>query len=193
TTTTHKTLRGPRGGIIIAEKNFGKFIDKMVFPGIQGGPLMHIIAAKAVAFGEALKPEFKRYQSQIIKNSKKLSEELKKRDFRPVTGGTDNHLILIDLTNSNISGSRAEKILEKVGIVVNKNLIPFDQKDPTTTSGIRLGTPTVTSRGMKEAEMAQIAAWIEEAINNRRNKKIILKIRKEIKKFCYEFPIYKKR
>ncbi len=193
TTTTHKTLRGPRGGIIIAEKNFGKFIDKMVFPGIQGGPLMHIIAAKAVAFGEALKPEFKRYQSQIIKNSKKLSEELKKRDFRPVTGGTDNHLILIDLTNKNISGSRAEKILEKVGIVVNKNLIPFDQKDPTTTSGIRLGTPTVTSRGMKEAEMAQIAAWIEEAINNRRNKKIILKIRKEIKKFCYEFPIYKKR
>ncbi len=193
TTTTHKTLRGPRGGMIIAEKKFGKTIDRMVFPGIQGGPLMHIIAAKAVALGEALKPEFKRYQSRIIKNSKKLAEELKKRDFRPVTGGTDNHLILIDLTNKNISGSQAEKILERVGIVVNKNLIPFDQKHPTTTSGIRLGTPTVTSRGMKEAEMVQIAAWIEKAINNRKNKKIISKIRKEIKEFCYEFPIYKKK
>ncbi|WP_026475781.1 serine hydroxymethyltransferase [Alkaliphilus transvaalensis] len=157
TTTTHKTLRGPRGGAILCKEEFAKKIDKSIFPGIQGGPLMHVIAAKAVAFKEALSPEFKSYQEQVLKNAKRLGEELVNRGFKLVSGGTDNHLLLIDLRNKNITGKDAEKLLDEVGITVNKNTIPFDPQSPFVTSGIRIGTPAVTTRGMKEEDMVTIA------------------------------------
>ncbi|MDD3234454.1 MAG: serine hydroxymethyltransferase, partial [Candidatus Omnitrophica bacterium] len=160
TSTTHKTLRGPRGGFILCRKEFAKKIDSRIFPGLQGGPLMHVIAAKAVAFGEAMKPEFKDYQKQIVCNAQEMAEGLAGKGYRIVSGGTDNHLMLVDLTSKNISGKQASDVLEEVNITVNKNLIPYDKQSPAVTSGIRIGTPAVTTRGMKETQMRQIADFI---------------------------------
>jgi glycine hydroxymethyltransferase len=188
TTTTHKTLRGPRGGLILCKEQFAKQIDKAIFPGIQGGPLMHVIAAKAVAFGEALKPEFKEYQAQIIKNAAVLSEELVKQGFRVVSGGTDNHLMLLDLQPFGITGKEMEARLDSVHITVNKNTIPNDPQSPFVTSGIRVGTPAVTSRGFKEAEMVKIAAWMKEIAANYEESKD--RISQEVMALCENFPIY---
>ena len=188
TTTTHKTLRGPRGGLILCKEQFAKQIDKAIFPGIQGGPLMHIIAAKAVAFGEALKPEFKEYQQQIVKNAAVLSEELVKQGFRVVSGGTDNHLMLLDLQPFGITGKEMEARLDSVHITVNKNTIPNDPQSPFVTSGIRVGTPAVTSRGFKEAEMIKIAAWMKEIAANYEESKD--RISAEVMALCENFPIY---
>lgn len=189
TTTTHKTLRGPRGGAIICKEKYAKELDKTIFPGMQGGPLMHIIAAKAVCFGEALKPEFKQYAEQVVKNAKVLAEELIKYGFRLVSGGTDNHLILIDLTNKDITGKDAEKLLDSVRITANKNTIPFETKSPFITSGIRIGTAAVTTRGFKEEEMKQIAAFINEAIENRDQD--LTSLKEKVTELCNKFPIYK--
>ncbi len=188
TTTTHKTLRGPRGGLILCKEQFAKQIDKAIFPGIQGGPLMHVIAAKAVAFGEALKPEFKEYQQQIVKNAAVLSEELTKQGFRVVSGGTDNHLMLLDLQPFGITGKEMEARLDSVHITVNKNTIPNDPQSPFVTSGIRVGTPAVTSRGFKEAEMVKIAAWMKEIAANYEESKD--RISAEVMALCENFPIY---
>ncbi len=188
TTTTHKTLRGPRGGMILCKESYANQIDKAVFPGIQGGPLMHVIAAKAVCFGEALKPEFKIYQEQVIKNAKVLAEELQKCGFKLLSDGTDNHLILIDLRNKGITGKELEVRLDEVGITVNKNSIPYDPEKPSITSGIRIGTPAVTTRGFKEGEMKKIANLINETVNNYETKKD--EIRREVQKICKEFPMY---
>jgi glycine hydroxymethyltransferase len=190
TTTTHKTLRGPRSGIIMCRDEFAKKIDSAVFPGMQGGPLMHVIAAKAVAFKEALKPDFKAYQKKIMVNAGKLAEELASRGFRIVSGGTDNHLMLVDLTNKGVSGKEATICLDKAGITVNKNLIPFDQKSPFVTSGIRLGTPSVTTRGMGESEMARIADMVERAILCREDDAKLEGIRNEVKQMLKVFPLY---
>lgn len=188
TTTTHKTLRGPRGGLILCREELGKVIDKAVFPGTQGGPLMHIIAAKAVAFGEALKPEFKEYQEQIVKNASVLSKALLDRGFNIVSGGTDNHLMLIDLRPFGITGKEFEKRLDEVHITVNKNAIPNDPEKPFVTSGIRVGTPAVTSRGFKEAEMEKIAEWMQLiATDFEANKD---KITEEVIALCEKYPIY---
>ena len=188
TTTTHKTLRGPRGGLILCKEEYGKAIDKAVFPGIQGGPLMHTIAAKAVCFGEALKPEFKEYQKQIVKNAKVLSEELLKLGFNLVSGGTDNHLMLIDLRNKGITGKELETRLDDVGITVNKNAVPFDTEKPSITSGIRIGTPAVTTRGFKEEDMIKIANLINETVESYEDKKE--EIRREVAKICSKYPLY---
>ena len=188
TTTTHKTLRGPRGGLILCKEKYAKEIDKAVFPGTQGGPLMHTIAAKAVCFGEALKPEFKEYQEQIVKNAKVLSEELLKLGFNLVSGGTDNHLILIDLRNKNITGKELEERLDDVGITVNKNSVPFDTEKPSITSGIRIGTPAVTTRGLKEGEMKKIAKLINMTVESYEDKKE--EIIKEVAEICAKFPLY---
>ncbi|AZV56149.1 serine hydroxymethyltransferase [Clostridium sp. AWRP] len=188
TTTTHKTLRGPRGGAIICKEKYGKDLDKTIFPGIQGGPLMHIIAAKAVCFGEALKTEYKEYIDQVIKNAKILGEELVKYGFRLVSGGTDNHLLLVDLTNKNITGKDTEEILEKVGITVNKNAVPFDKLGANITSGIRIGTPAATTRGFKEEEMKKIAYFINSAVENRDGD--LSKIKEEVVELCHKFPLY---
>ncbi len=188
TTTTHKTLRGPRGGLILCREKYGKAIDKAVFPGIQGGPLMHTIAAKAVCFGEALKPEFKEYQKQIVKNAKVLSEELLKLGFNLVSGGTDNHLILIDLRNKGITGKELETRLDDVGITVNKNAVPFDTEKPSITSGIRIGTPAVTTRGFKEEEMVKIANLINETVESYEDKKE--EIRSKVAEICSKYPLY---
>ena len=190
TSTTHKTLRGPRSGIVMCRNEFAKKVDSAIFPGIQGGPLMHIIAAKAVALKEALKPEFKVYQKKIVVNAKKLSEELSGRGFRIVSGGTDNHLMLVDLSNKGVSGKEATICLDKAGITVNKNLIPFDQKSPFVTSGVRLGTPSVTTRGMGESEMARIADMIERAIECREDDAGLSGIRNEVKDMLKDFPFY---
>lgn len=188
TTTTHKTLRGPRGGLILCREELGKVIDKAVFPGTQGGPLMHVIAAKAVAFGEALKPEFKEYQEQIVKNASVLSKALLDRGFNIVSGGTDNHLMLIDLRPFGITGKEFEKRLDEVHITVNKNAIPNDPEKPFVTSGIRVGTPAVTSRGFKEAEMEKIAEWMQLiATDFEANKE---KITEEVIALCEKYPIY---
>ena len=188
TTTTHKTLRGPRGGLILCREELGKVIDKAVFPGTQGGPLMHIIAAKAVAFGEALKPEFKEYQEQIAKNAQVLSKALLEKGFNIVSGGTDNHLMLIDLRPFGITGKEFEKRLDEVHITVNKNAIPNDPEKPFVTSGIRVGTPAVTSRGFKEAEMEMIADWMMKiATDFEANKEAITK---EVITLCEKYPIY---
>ena len=188
TSTTHKTLRGPRGGLILCRKEYGKAIDKALFPGTQGGPLMHVIAAKAVCFGEALKPEFKEYQKQIIKNAKVLSEELVKLGFNLVSGGTDNHLMLIDLRNKGITGKELEERLDDIGITVNKNSVPFDTEKPMITSGIRIGTPAVTTRGFKEEEMVKIANLINMTVENYEEKKE--EIRTEVAAICAKFPLY---
>ncbi|WP_022670672.1 serine hydroxymethyltransferase [Hippea alviniae] len=190
TTTTHKTLRGPRGGMIMTKEFFAKPIDKMVFPGMQGGPLMHVIAAKAVCFKEALSDEFKEYQKQVVKNAKKLAEVLIDNGFKLVSGGTDNHLILVDLTNKNITGKDAEEALGKVGITVNKNTIPGETRSPFVASGIRIGTPAITTRGMKEKEMEKIGEFITEVLNNIGDEKKYSMIREEVKKLCEEFMFY---
>ncbi|MBW9152759.1 serine hydroxymethyltransferase [Clostridium estertheticum] len=189
TTTTHKTLRGPRGGVILCKEKYAKQIDKSIFPGMQGGPLMHTIAAKAVCFGEALKPEFKVYIDQVVKNAKLLGKELQKYGFKLVSGGTDNHLLLIELTNKNITGKEAEKLLDIVGITVNKNTVPNETLSPFITSGIRIGTPAVTTRGFKEEEMKIIAELINETIENREGN--LVPIREKVKELCSRFPLYK--
>ncbi|MBF0570862.1 MAG: serine hydroxymethyltransferase [Candidatus Omnitrophica bacterium] len=190
TTTTHKTLRGPRGGMIICKAEFAKKIDSAIFPGIQGGPLMHIIAAKAVAFKEALSPEFKQYQKQIVANAKAFSAALADRGFRIVTGGTDNHLFMVDLRPKEITGKDAATLLDRVQITVNKNLIPFDAQSPMVTSGIRVGTPAVTTRGMKEAQMLAIADLIDRAVLSRDNELELEKIRSQVESLAQEFQIY---
>lgn len=190
TTTTHKTLRGPRGGIIFCKKEFAKAIDKAIFPGIQGGPLMHVIAAKAVCLKEALSEEFVEYQKLIVKNAKALADALIERGFDLVSGGTDNHLILIDLQNKGITGKDAEKLLDEVGITVNKNAIPFDPQSPNVTSGIRLGTPALTSRGMKSIEMVKIANLIGDILESGHDDKVKEKVTRRVQELCNEFPLY---
>jgi len=207
TSTTHKTLRGPRGGLILMGQDFenpfgllaaksgrtkmmSEIVDSNVMPGIQGGPLMHIIAAKAVAFGEALRPSFKQYCQQVMDNARTLAEELLKRDFNLISGGTDNHLILIDLTNKDISGKKAENLLEESGITTNKNMVPFDQRSPFITSGIRIGTAAMTTRGMKTAEMRQIAELIDRVISKPDDEGMRVQVRQEVKELCAQFPLY---
>lgn len=207
TSTTHKTLRGPRGGIILIGKDkenpwglttpkgdrvkmMSELIDSMVMPGIQGGPLMHVIMAKAVAFGEALKDSFKVYAKQVIKNAQALASKLNEFGFDIVSGGTDNHLMLIDLTNKNVTGKQAEIALEKAGITVNKNMVPFDKRSPFITSGIRIGTPALTTRGMKEKEMEIIAEIINRAINNVENEKVLSDLKNEVKQLTSGFPLF---
>lgn len=187
TTTTHKTLRGPRGGLILCQEEYAKFIDKTIFPGIQGGPLMHVIAAKAVCFKEAMGEEFKKYQKQIIKNAKTLAQQLMELGYNLVSGGTDNHLMLVDLRNKGLTGKDAEKALEEAGITVNKNAIPFDPQKPMITSGIRIGTPAVTTRGMKEQEMTEIARMIDQVLSNIDNQEIIKEVRKKVYDLCQKF------
>ncbi|MBI4126235.1 MAG: serine hydroxymethyltransferase [Deltaproteobacteria bacterium] len=191
TTTTHKTLRGPRAGLVMFREEFEKPINKIVFPGIQGGPLMHIIAAKAVALGEALQPSFKAYARQVITNTKALAEGLTKRGYRIVSGGTDNHLCLVDFTDRGISGKDAEEALGKAAITVNKNTIPRETRSPFVTSGIRLGAPAITTRGMKEPEMATIAGWIADVLDDVTNTKRQTEIRNEVHHLCERFPIYR--
>ena len=188
TTTTHKTLRGPRGGLILCKEQYAKAIDKAIFPGVQGGPLMHIIAAKAVAFREASTPEFKAYAEQIVKNAKVLADELMKHGIRLVSGGTDNHLMLLDLTAFGISGKELEKRLDSVAITTNKNAIPNDPKSPFITSGIRIGTPAVTTRGFREPEMVKIAGWIADIIKDYEGNRD--RIAAEVAALCEAFPIY---
>ena len=207
TTTTHKTLRGPRGGMIMMGKdnlnpwnivapksgrvkNISEVLDNSVMPGIQGGPLMHIIAAKAVAFGEALKPEFKLYAQQIVDNAKIMAEEFISKEYQLISGGTDTHVILIDLTNKKITGKAAEKTLEVAGITVNKNMVPYDEKSPFVTSGIRIGTPAVTTRGMQGEDMKKIVSLIDSAISNHDNQQKLLSIKDEVNDLCKSFPLY---
>jgi glycine hydroxymethyltransferase len=191
TTTTHKTLRGPRGGLIMCTADRAKKVDSRVFPGTQGGPLMHMIAAKAVAFGEALRPDFKTYQTQVLNNAAALCEALLAAGFGVVSGGTDNHLALLDLRTSHpqVTGRDAEEWLEAAHIITNKNLIPFDERKPVETSGLRLGSPAVTTRGMKEPEMAQIAAWIHALIDSGGDDGVIMRTREEVKALCRDFPL----
>jgi len=190
TTTTHKTMRGPRGGLILAKEEFGKSLNSNIFPGIQGGPLMHVIAAKAVSFKEAMSEDFVLYQQQVVKNSQTLGAELTRNGYKVVSGGSDNHLLLLDLTNKDITGKDAEEILESAGLTVNKNAIPFDTQSRFVTGGIRVGTPAVTSRGLKESEMKQVAEWMNRSILNRRDEQEISKIRSEVRKLCERFPLY---
>ena len=190
TTTTHKTLRGPRGGMVMMKEEHAKTVNSRVFPGTQGGPLMHVIAAKAVAFKEALEPEFLEYQRQIVKNARRLGENLVNAGLKLVSGGTDNHLVLVDLTETEFTGQLVEQILERAGITVNKNAIPFDPRPPMVTSGIRIGTPAITTRGMKEAEIDTISGFIMEAFNNHENEKVLDRIKEDVKALCLRFPIY---
>jgi glycine hydroxymethyltransferase len=190
TTTTHKTMRGPRGGLILAKEEYGKSLNSKIFPGIQGGPLMHVIAAKAVSFKEAMSREFVLYQQQVVKNSRALGEALVRHGFRLVSGGSDNHLLLVDLTNKDITGKDAEETLESAGLTVNKNAFPFDTQSRFVTGGIRIGTPAVTSRGLIERDMEQIAEWMNRAILNRRDAQEIKKIRSEVRELCERFPLY---
>ena len=190
TTTTHKTMRGPRGGLILAKEEFGKSLNSNIFPGIQGGPLMHVIAAKAVGFKEAMSEDFVLYQQQVVKNSQTLGAELTRNGYKVVSGGSDNHLLLLDLTNKDITGKDAEEILESAGLTVNKNAIPFDTQSRFVTGGIRVGTPAVTSRGLKESEMKQVAEWMNRSILNRRDEQEIAKIRSEVRELCERFPLY---
>jgi glycine hydroxymethyltransferase len=190
TSTTHKTLRGPRGGFILSRKDFGKKIDTAVFPGIQGGPLMHVIAAKAVAFGLALTDEFVKYQKQVVLNAKHFAKSMEEKKYRIVSGGTDTHLFLVDLRPKNITGKEAVGILSSVNITINKNLIPFDEKPPAVASGVRIGSPAVTTRGMKEKEMEKICSLIDAAIVNKDNTSKIEEIKKEVIGFTAKFPLY---
>lgn len=190
TTTTHKTLRGPRAGLIICGQGLAAAVDKAVFPGQQGGPLMHIVAAKAVAFGEALRPEFKKYAAQVVSNAKTLATTLQEAGFRIISGGTDNHLMLVDVFEKGILGSEAELALGKAGITVNKNSIPYDTNPPLKPSGIRVGTPALTTRGMKEPEMRLIAAWITQALDRRNDDAALEKIRAEVAELASHFPLY---
>lgn len=190
TSTTHKTLRGPRGGLILCREEYGKKIDKSVFPGVQGGPLMHVIAGKAICFKLAMEQEFIEYQKQIIKNAKKMAESFIEKDYRVVSGGTDNHLFILDLTKNGITGKEAEEALQEAGITVNKNTIPFESKSPFITSGIRIGTPSLTSRGMKEDEMEEISEMISRILSDMQNKSLRAEIKKEVSDLCARFPIY---
>jgi glycine hydroxymethyltransferase len=190
TTTTHKTLRGPRAGMILCKKEFAKKIDAEVFPGVQGGPLMHVIAAKAVALREALRSEFKTYQKQVINNAKALSEALKNKGYHIVSGGTDNHLLLVDVTTKGLTGNVAAAALDKARITVNKNLIPFDKFSPAVTSGIRLGTPAVTTRGMRETQMRKISDLIDSVLSSIEDKEVIQEASKQVKNLLRKFPLY---
>ncbi|MEO0130890.1 MAG: serine hydroxymethyltransferase, partial [candidate division WOR-3 bacterium] len=193
TSTTHKTLRGPRGAVIMCKAKYAELIDKITFPGMQGGPLEHVIAAKAVAFKEAMSDEFKEYQKQIVKNAKTLAEELKRLGYRLVAGGTDTHLMLVDLRNKNITGRDAEKALGEANITVNRNTIPYDPQKPFIASGIRLGTPALTTRGMKEEEMKKIAQLIHKVLSNIGNEKVYEEVRREVKELTESFPLYSER
>lgn len=193
TTTTHKTLRGPRGGIVMCKAEFAKALDSRVFPGSQGGPLMHIIAAKAVALKEALSDDFRTYQRQVVKNAKAMSETLTSEGFRLVSGGTDNHLLLVDLTDKGITGKDAGEALDRAGITANKNMVPFDTKTPMVTSGVRMGTPAVTTRGMKEEEMKTIALLIAHILKDICDEKRIGEVREEVASLCDKFPLYRER
>jgi len=193
TSTTHKTLRGPRAGMVLAKSEFGAAIDKTVFPGIQGGPLMHIIAAKAVCFREAMQPEFRVYAAQVVTNAKVLAETLTAEGFRIISGGTDTHLMLVDVFSKGMLGSEAEKALGEAGITVNKNAIPFDVNPPLKPSGIRIGSPALTTRGMKEAEMKQVGRWIAEALLNRTDAALLTKVRRQVLELCEAFPLYADR
>ena len=207
TSTTHKTLRGPRGGMILLGKDFenpwgkiapksgrvkmvSELLDSSIMPGIQGGPLMHVIAAKAVAFKEALTSQFREYSKQIIENAKTLADELIRMDYKLISGGTDTHLVLVDLSNIGVSGKLAENKLEEAGITVNKNMVPFDKKSPMITSGIRIGTPAVTTRGMKEKDMVIIAKLIDRVLKNHSDESNIEQVKSEVKELCSSFPIY---
>ena len=189
TSTTHKTLRGPRGGLILCKADLAKKIDSAVFPGLQGGPLMHVIAAKAVAFGEALRPEFKVYSQQVIDNAQALAEGLIQEGFRLTSGGTDNHLVLVDLRSFNVSGKEAELALDNAAIHTNKNMIPYDPARPTVTSGIRLGTPAVTTRGFGPSELKQVSAWIGEIVRDMQNTALQERVRQDVKQLCAHFPV----
>jgi glycine hydroxymethyltransferase len=193
TTTTHKTLRGPRGGLILCREAWAKEIDKAVFPGVQGGPLMHVIAAKAVALKEALTPEWKAYQKQIVANAAALAKGLQGEGWRLVSGGTDNHLVLVDVFAKGLTGKVAEKALDKAGITVNKNTIPFDTNSPMVASGIRLGTPALTTRGMKEDEMHQVAQLISRALHAVENETELAAVKREVRTMCERFPLYATR
>ncbi|TCI70536.1 serine hydroxymethyltransferase [Exiguobacterium sp. SH0S7] len=193
TTTTHKTLRGPRGGMILCKEEFAKAIDKSIFPGIQGGPLMHVIAAKAVAFGEALQPEFKDYQAQVIKNAQVLAQGLEEEGLRIVSGGTDNHLLLVDLRGIDITGKAAEHALDAAGITVNKNTIPFDPASPFVTSGIRLGTAAMTTRGLKEDDMREVARLIGRVLTNHEDEAVLAEAHEDVRALTAKFPLYPER
>ncbi len=190
TTTTHKTLRGPRGGMILCKEEYAKVINSRIFPGIQGGPLEHVIAAKAVAYGEALRPEFKVYAQQVVTNAKVLADTLLSLGYDLVTGGTDNHLILLDLTKQGITGKLAETQLDKASITVNKNTVPNETKSPFVTSGIRIGTPALTTRGMKEKEMKLVGAWIHQVLSDPENPSVLSEVRNKVKELCQDFPLY---
>ncbi len=192
TTTTHKTLRGPRGGMILSTEDMSKTLNSQIFPGIQGGPLMHVIAAKAVAFGEALEPSFVDYQKQVVKNAATLGKCIMDAGYELVSGGTDNHLILLDLTNKNITGKDAEHALDAAGITVNKNTVPFETRSPFVTSGVRIGTAALTTRGMKEQDMERVAAWIVDALQNTENSSKLTSIQEEVEKFARQFPLFAK-
>jgi glycine hydroxymethyltransferase len=193
TTTTHKTLRGPRGGMILCREEYAKVLNSNIFPGIQGGPLMHVIAAKAVAFKEALAPEFKSYQEQIVKNAKALADALIAQGFRLVSGGTDNHMMLVDLTATGLTGKVAEEALDKAGITVNKNTIPNETRSPFVTSGIRIGTPAATTHGLKEKDMVQVAGFIADALKNTENEAELQRIKEEVNALMKKFPLYAHR
>jgi len=193
TTTTHKTLRGPRGGAVFCKAQYAKDLDKVVFPGIQGGPLMHVIAAKAVCFQEALQPEFREYQRQIVANASVLAQTLAAEGFRIVSGGTDNHLMLVDVFSKKVTGKQAEQNLERAAITVNKNAIPFDVNPPMTASGIRVGTPAVTTRGMKEPEMRHVGHWVAEVLHNLENETVLERVRSEVEAMTERFPLYPQR
>jgi glycine hydroxymethyltransferase len=193
TTTTHKTLRGPRGGMILCREEFAKSINSNIFPGIQGGPLMHVIAAKAVAFKEALTPEFRAYQGQIVKNAATLAKELMARGFKLTSGGTDNHLMLLDFSGTDMTGKIAEEALDRAGITVNKNTVPFETRSPFVTSGIRIGTPAATSHGLKEAEMAEVAGCIADVLNNVGDDQVIAQVKSRVNALMKRFPMYAHR
>jgi glycine hydroxymethyltransferase len=190
TTTTHKTLRGPRGGVVMCKAEHAKAVDKVVFPGMQGGPLMHVIAAKAVAFGEALAPSFKVYQQQVLTDARALASGLLSRGYRVVSGGTDTHLMLINLSNKEVTGKEAETALDNAGIIVNKNAVPYDEKPPAVASGIRLGAPIVATRGMREAEMAEVVSLIDQVLQKPKDKRLQREIRKQAKALCNRFPFF---
>lgn len=194
TTTTHKTLRGPRGGLILARANetIEKKLNSSVFPGIQGGPLMHVIAAKAVAFAEALQPEFKQYQQQVIVNAKTMAKGLQERGYKIVSGGTENHLMLVDLIDKNITGKEADSVLGHANITVNKNTVPNDPRSPFVTSGLRLGTPAITTRGFKELEVALLTSWIADVLDDVNNEVTLARVKAQVIQLCHEFPVYKK-
>lgn len=193
TSTTHKTLRGPRGGLILCSAEWAKKLNSLIFPGIQGGPLMHVIAAKAVAFKEALQPEFKTYAAQVVKNARALAAGLVARGYNLVSGGTDNHLMLVDFSGTEMTGKVAEATLEHAGITVNKNAVPFDSRSPFVTSGIRIGTPATTTRGLTEKEMELVAGWIDRALKNCDKPDVLSEIRAEVKQLCQGFPLYPQR